>query len=612
MPESDNHHIAQLSRSDWIDQVADQFDAAWRTGTDAPVIQDFLGSASGAIRRDLIIELVAVDREYRAKRGMPKSWEQYAAEIPELPEDPQLQYFIAGTTQLPTDLHQTPLQGRAADERKPVNRCVVPAVLADHIGKYQILKELGRGMQATAYLCFDPDLAKNVVLKISHETVTPGDEDRLRAEGRVLAELSESHLVRVLHYDLHERRPYLVMEYVAGQNLAQWAGAARPPQRVALLLVAQIAQALESAHRRGIIHRDIKPSNVLIDVHGNPRMIDFGLALHRHGWNESDARTSEIAGTIAFMPPEQARGELDRVGPRSDVFGLAAVLFYLLTGEAPFMKKGERDLLKVLNRSSTCDFDRSLLRRSGVTPKLEEVCHRAMAAKPEDRFATAAEFETALLALYHAGRATRRQALIVGTTAAAGVVAASYFFLRRAPMPAIEPPKLVLRVWRDGQPVADWVDATPLLSDRDELQLRWNFPRPLATDLYLINGRGELQSLVRSIPTDGSEQAFPALTERAPLVGPTGTEAILLCARRTGTQQPKVDWNDSAPWPALGKGTTLRLTSSGFDTLQGSRDLGAAHSSEGPEEVVRRRLQTLQESMAKYYHYFEAVVFTHH
>ena len=240
-----------------------------------------------------------------------------------------------------------------------------------------MLKRLGRGGQATAYLVFDPDLAKSVVLKLSHDAVLPGEQDELRSEGRVLAELSHPHLARVLHYDLFEGRPYLVMEHVAGQNLAQWAGSVRPPQREAIRLVVDIAEALAAAHRRGVIHRDLKPANVLIDEQGEPRVIDFGLAWHRHGWDESGESDSVVAGTVAYIPPEQARGELNRVGVRSDVFGLGGILYFLLTGQSLFMQPGERDFQRVLARAKKCGYDVMPLTQSGAPAELHALLQSA-------------------------------------------------------------------------------------------------------------------------------------------------------------------------------------------------------------------------------------------
>ena len=174
-----------------------------------------------------------------------------------------------------------------------------------------------------------------MVLKLGRQPV--GDDDRasLVAEGRLLTDLEHINLVKIYDLDFHNDQPFLVMEYVHGRNLEDYARDEPVTPRRAAELVAKLADALAMVHRRGIIHRDIKPRNILIDESGEPRLIDFGLARLRHAW--SDCPDSTWGGTLAYMAPEQARLEHDRIGPRSDVFGLGAVLYFLLTGQPPFV-----------------------------------------------------------------------------------------------------------------------------------------------------------------------------------------------------------------------------------------------------------------------------------
>ncbi len=130
-------------------------------------------------------------------------------------------------------------------------------------------------------------------------------------------------------------------------------------------------------HRRGIIHRDIKPRNILIDEAGEPRLIDFGLARLRHAW--SDRPDPTWGGTLAYMAPEQARLEHDRIGPRSDVFGLGAVLYFLLTGQPPFVGETTDE---VWDRAKRCEFEKDALRLAKVPRRLGRICLTALAADP--------------------------------------------------------------------------------------------------------------------------------------------------------------------------------------------------------------------------------------
>ena len=174
------------------------------------------------------------------------------------------------------------------------------------------------------------------------------------------------------------------MEYVHGRNLEQYASEEPVTPRRAAALVAKLAEVMAVAHRHGITHCDIKPKNILIDKLGEPRLIDFGMARLRHAW--SDRAPSSWGGTVAYMAPEQARLEIDRIGPRSDIFALGGVLYFLLTGQPPFVGETQDE---VWDRARRCDFEAGALRAAKVPRRLERICLKAMAADPADRYATA-------------------------------------------------------------------------------------------------------------------------------------------------------------------------------------------------------------------------------
>jgi serine/threonine protein kinase len=262
------------------------------------------------------------------------------------------------------------------------------------IGKYLVIGRFPPTGQAEVFRVVHPGLARDLVLKLSLGPLEPGGRHEIIEEGKILAELKHPHLVRVYDLDFVDDRPYLVMEYIRGRNLDQVAreGLLKPNQAAALL--AKVAGAADYAHRHGIIHRDIKPKNILVDEAGEPRLIDFGMARMRHAWSEEPGRPG---GTFAFMAPEQARlespAEQEKVGPRSDVFALGAVLYFLLTGKAPFEGSDWRESW---DRARRCDFDRKTLDHPAVPRELRRICLRAMAADPADRFASAGAFQKAL------------------------------------------------------------------------------------------------------------------------------------------------------------------------------------------------------------------------
>ncbi len=263
--------------------------------------------------------------------------------------------------------------------------------MPDAIGRYKVVGRLDGGGEADVYRVVHINLGYDLVLKLSRRRVGADNQSGLIDEGRILVDLQHPNLVRIFDLDFHEDHPFLVMEYVHGRNLQDYARDEPVPPRRAAALVAKLAGVLAVAHRHGITHCDIKPKNILIDKLGEPRLIDFGMARLRHAW--SDRVESSVGGTIAFMAPEQARLEIDRIGPRSDIFALGGVLYFLLTGQAPFQGETHEEAWDCARR---CDFEPGALRAAKVPRRLERICLKAMAKEPADRYATAEAMQRAL------------------------------------------------------------------------------------------------------------------------------------------------------------------------------------------------------------------------
>lgn len=330
----------------------------------------------------------------------------------------------------------TPL---TTDDASPTARPTPPAM----IGRYHVIGVLEEGGQAQVYRAIHPTLSKELVIKLGRRPMGSRPTDQLVAEGKLLAELEHPNLARIYDMDFYEGRPYLVMEYVRGRTLRQCARQQRFGPRDAALLVAKIARALAVPHARGIVHQDLKPGNILIDESGEPRVIDFGLARLLPLWVEdSDDAPGSISGTVQYMSPEQARGETDKIDPRSDVFALGAVLYFLLVGRAPFV--GE-DVMASLERAQECDFDRAALRQAGVPRALEAVCLRAMAAEPDQRYASVETMACELERAVAGPRCLKRVLAAVVATAAVAAVIFGLLSMRGdtavgpGPIPAVVP-----------------------------------------------------------------------------------------------------------------------------------------------------------------------------
>jgi eukaryotic-like serine/threonine-protein kinase len=263
-------------------------------------------------------------------------------------------------------------------------------MLPERFGRYEVLAEIGEGAMGRVYSAWDPAVSRAVAIKtIKSEYLTPEISaeylGRFRREAQAAGGLSHPSIVRV--YDVGDG--YLVMEHVEGRTLQQLIREkGRIEPEAVLRLLAPVAEAVDLAHRAGIVHRDIKPANIMVQPDGRPKLMDFGVA---HVPHSVMTTAGELLGSPTYMPPEQIAG-LDVTG-RSDVYSLAVVAYEMLTGQPPFQGK---TITQVIHRVIH-DLAPPPRRWNADLPvRYDDVFARALAKDPAERFATAGDLVTAL------------------------------------------------------------------------------------------------------------------------------------------------------------------------------------------------------------------------
>jgi tetratricopeptide (TPR) repeat protein len=296
---------------------------------------------------------------------------------------------------------------------------------------FDLLEEVGRGGMGVVYRARDLTLDREVAVKVLQDRFAPDSATAARfvEEARITAQLQHPGIAAVYQVGaLPGGRPFLAMKLIKGQTLAERMKAGPPLDPLAV--IEAVSQAVGYAHAHGVIHRDLKPANVMVGRFGEVQVMDWGLAKvlaerPRAGAAGATATTTEVRsrrdsdgtrtldgsvlGTPAFMPPEQAAGELDRIGACSDVFGLGAILCALLTGKPPFDgadAQGAR--LNAVRGKTEGAFAR--LAASGADPDVIALCKRCLAFEPADRPADGGAVAAAVAALRRAADERARQA----------------------------------------------------------------------------------------------------------------------------------------------------------------------------------------------------------
>lgn len=400
--------------------VLDRFQALWNSSDAPPDVFAYLKQHSEADPESQLAVL-RFDQVQRWQTAHPLKVEDYLNRLPELAQDsdcrlelvlgefqarqigsnsPSLQEFLARFPDL-NDTLRGKLSGSDTRQNPGANTHGLAATqsfdstqMDQRIGRYRLLRVLGEGAFGRVLLAWDEELRRQVAIKVPQleRFQSPADAEAYLAEARTLASLDHPNIVPV--YDVGRTEDgsiYVVSKFIEGTDLKERIEHNRPGIEEAAQLIAVVAQALQHAHQKRLIHRDIKPANILIEEATNtPYVADFGLAIKE----EDFLHSMSLAGTPAYMSPEQARGEGHRLDGRSDIFSLGIVLYELLTGKRPFRGSSAQELMVQISTTEPRS-PRELAER--VPVELERICLKSLAKKASDRYATAADLADDLL-----------------------------------------------------------------------------------------------------------------------------------------------------------------------------------------------------------------------
>ena len=380
----------------WVDALLADQKECWRR-EEQVLVEAYLQEHSWLRSdREAILDLIFQELLLRESRGENPRIEDYVRRFPHLAEVLIMQFEVDRALREELDApggdefterlslgsgsEQSHSPSTEPGSRQPSTVPLIPG--------YESLRELGRGGMGVVYWAWQCSLHRPVALKMILAGAYAGAKDlaRFQTEAEAIARLNHPNIVQVYEIGWQQSRPYMALEFVDGESLAQRLSGKPVPQREAARLVETLARAVHYAHERGILHRDLTPANVLMTAAGVPKIADFGLAKLSVEGGPATTQTGEIFGTPSYMAPEQIESKTGEIGPGTDIYSLGVILYQLIAGRVPFTAASALEVL-LLVRSTEPLPPRRL--QPSLSLDLATIAMKCLEKNPGTRYASA-------------------------------------------------------------------------------------------------------------------------------------------------------------------------------------------------------------------------------
>lgn len=530
----DEHKWATLT------DILDRFEQAWRADS-CPDLASFVPAENGELQLCVLFELVRVDQEYRWRTRAEKPLEAYIQQWPQLRDDPDIitelltsecftrcfedvppteDEIFARFPHIARRIDLVKVAEEACEDGIDGGPTLAPAMQSTIVngsprhfpcgqsfGRYRIDSLLGTGSMGVVYRAYDPNLERDVALKIPQWSDSRLI-DRFVQEARLAARIRHPNICPVFDVDQIDGVHYITMALIDGPTLAEHLETHESTVDEAVELVHKIALALQPVHAQNIVHRDLKPSNIMLDHDGQPLLMDFGLARateidsslgtasgSAHSCAVDSSASESLIGTPAYMSPEQVRRQ--PIDQRSDVYSLGILFYRLLTGKLPFRGTVEHVLQNILDVSPT----RPRELRGTIPEQLESICLKAMAKDADDRYQTAGELANALDHYHHPASHKRvKGGLAVLATLVLGAAATLLYFKTGSGTLELDvPPGTVVVI--DGKSTRAGFDHLEirLAVGRHQLEATWE-GASISAGIVTVRWRGDRAKRVITLP----------------------------------------------------------------------------------------------------------------